>query len=159
MFDEEPESAPVIRGFFDAYWARVRQNLWGEVHESVVPVLLGRFEHHVTLCPDGVIIVMQRASTDSYAWLETSQSILELAEGQLRETEIWGALEVDKLLPGNVGSIRFDLDVAMRRIRDDEDVPFDRDLVRFVPFHMDARFWAVENAEEIATLNLAGPAS
>ncbi len=158
MFDDEPEAAPVIRGFFDAYWARVRQNLWGEVHESVVPVLLGRFEHHVTLCPDGVVIVMQRASTDSFAWLETSQSILELVEDQLCETEVWGSLEVNKLMPGHVGSARFDLDVALRRVRDDEVVPFDRVMVRFVPFHMDARFWVPENGETIATLNLAGPA-
>lgn len=157
MFDDEPEAAPKIRGFYEIYWARVRQNLWGEVHESVVPVLLGRFEHHVTLCPDGVIVELRRASADSFHWEETSQSILELAHEHLSETEIWDKLEVGRLQPGRPADLRFDLDVALKRTSDDEEIPFDRLQIRFVPAFMETAFWTEENAERIANRNLEGP--
>jgi hypothetical protein len=156
--DDEPAAAVSIRGFFEAYWARVRQNLWGEVHESVVPVLLGRFDHHITICPDGVLVIMQRASTDAFVWLETSQSILDLAREQLRGTEVWSSLNVGQLQPGTRDVKRFDLDVALRRLPDDDDVPFDRVMLRYIPFTMDTEFWTTQNAEQIASWNLEGPA-
>jgi hypothetical protein len=157
MFEDEPEAAPHIRSFYEVYWARVRQNLWGEVHESVVPVLLGRFEHHVTICPDGVVVVLHRASSDSFHWMETSQSILELAQQQLYGTDVWEKLEVARLHPGRPAGSRFDLDVALQRQRDDEEIPFDRLQLRFVPLMMERKFWTDQNAEKLATRNLKGP--
>lgn len=156
MADKEPEAAGAVRGFYAAYWRRVRSNLWGEVDESVVPVLLGRFEHDVNLCPDGVLVVLRRSSTDGFSWNDCDRNVLDLAREILAGTEGWEALGLEGFVPGQPSRLDFDLDVAARR--DEESTPpFDRLQVRYVPFEKDYGFWTPSNAERLAARNLDGP--
>ncbi len=157
MADKEPEAAGAVRGFYAAYWRRVRSSLWGEVDESVVPVLLGRFEHYVNLCPDGVLVVLRRSSTDGFSWSQRDRKVLDLARDVLDGTEAWEALGLEGFEPGPPTRLDFDLDVAARR---DESGPsvFDRIQLRYVPFEKDYGFWTASNAERLAARNLEGPA-
>jgi hypothetical protein len=156
MADKEPESSGAVRSFYAAYWMRVRMNLWGEVNEDVVPVLLGRFKHEVTVCPDGIMVVMHRASSDAFAWHESDRPLKELLEEVLSDTEVWERLEVGKLKPSQPSVLDFDLDVARKRDEETEQ-PWDRVQSRYVSFDRDYGFWTPKNAERLASRNLAGP--
>jgi hypothetical protein len=158
MADKEPEVASALRGFYAAYWARIRMNLWGEVNEGVVKVLLGRFRHQVVVCPDGILVIMRRASSDSFTWDEAPRSVKEVMEEVLGAMDVWTELHLSSMRPGMTASPDFDLDLAPRRVEDAE-LPFDRVQVRYVPFARDHGFWTTDNAQRLAGRNLSPPAS
>jgi hypothetical protein len=154
-----PDSAAAVQGFYERYWERVRRDPWKEADGSVVRALVGRFEHRVTFCPDGVIVVLDHASADAFFWAETSQGVVDLAKEVFGAPRRWTDLEVDKLVPGRPSHLGFDLDVACRSDADDAaEVPFDRVQVRYVPFGLDPDFWSPDNGERLAERNLKGPA-
>ncbi len=149
----------MVQEFYQRYWARVREDTWNEAAGSVVRVLVGRFEHRVTFCPDGVLVALGHASADGFTWVETSQGVLELAKEAFGSPQNWVILEVDKLLPGQPSYLGFDLDVACRTdVSDPPDMHFDRVQVRYVPFSLDREFWSPSNASRLALRNLKGPA-
>jgi hypothetical protein len=153
------EATEFVQGFFDSYWLRVRRDLWNEAHDTVVQVLVGRFQHYVTFCPDGVLVLMFRDSSDTFIWAESSQTVLELAIGSFKDSDDWRTLELDQMLPGRPTHLGFDLDIAFRLDTEEENTTgFDRLQIRFVPFAYDSKFWNAKNAKRLAVQNLGGPA-
>jgi hypothetical protein len=156
MSEKEPEAAGAVRGFYSAYWRRVRSNLWGDVAETVVPVLLGRFRHEVNVCADGVLVVMRRSSTDSFEWKERERPTMEVLREVLGDEEACRSLDLDEFAPGQPSDLDFDLDVAAKR-EEGKRRPYDRIQLRYVPFDRDYAFWTAANAERLAGRNLGGP--
>lgn len=154
------EATDIVEGFFDAYWLRIRRDIWNEAHHSVVQVLVGRFQHYVTFCPDGVLVLMFRDSSDSIIWAESKQGVLELAIESFKDSEDWKEFEIEQMLPGRPTNMSLDLDLAFRLdIEEENKTGFDRLQLRYVPFAYDPKFWSSSNAKRLAVQNLAGPSS
>ena len=159
MDEAAQEASAKVQAFYESYWARVRQDLWGEAADEVAPALVGRFEHHVTFCPDGVLALLRRDSSASYVYAETSQGVIDLARDTINSKAVWKELEVGSLGPGQLDSLHFDLDVACRPEEvETAHLPFDRLQLRFVPPAMDPEFWTTDNGVRLAKQNLDGTA-
>lgn len=153
-----PSFSSSVRAFYEVYWERIRRDTWGEADGSVVRALVGRFEHRITFCPDGVLILLKHAAADSFTWHATSQGIIELGREAIGAAEYCEALALDELVPGTPSVLDFELDVAGRTdFALSEELSFHRLQLRFVPFSLDPEFWNVSNAKRLAERNLAGP--
>lgn len=154
-----PKTAHIVQDFYEAYWGRVREGVRKDSGNPLARVLRGRFDHQVTFCPDGVLVVLRHASSDSFIWGETSQGVVELAEEAFDSPDDYDSLEVASLVPGQPSYLNFDLDVACRPDSEEPcDVDFDRLQLRYVPFTFDPDFWSVTNGERLGARHLKGSA-
>lgn len=157
MTDIQPEITSNFQLFFEHYWDVIRSEIQEKATESSAPLFLGGFKHSITLCPDGVLVLMRRGSSDSFTFQTTSQGVVELAQESFGFSADWKALRINEFVPGQPQNPNFDLDVAFY---EDEYslVDFDRIQIRYVPIAMDSGFWTPSNAKRLAlkSLNIVG---